>query len=74
MTLYRPTPDDESRKWLIVALLLASTTINYIDRQTVSVLAPFLSREFGCTSCVVPPAAAGQPDLSKKSRTPVDVR
>ena len=27
-------------------LLFASTTINYIDRQTLSVLAPYLKREF----------------------------
>jgi len=33
-------------RWWIAALLLASTTINYIDRQTLSVLAPYLKVEF----------------------------
>ena len=38
---------------LLVALLLGETTINYIDRQVVSVLAPVLRAEF---ERVVPPA------------------
>src|SRR5450755_1737898 len=33
-------------RWWIAALLFASTTINYIDRQTLSVLAPYLKREY----------------------------
>ena len=33
-------------RWGIAALLFASTTINYIDRQTFSVLAPHLQTEF----------------------------
>lgn len=33
-------------RWWIATLLLASTTINYIDRQTLSVLAPYLKIEF----------------------------
>jgi ACS family hexuronate transporter-like MFS transporter len=33
-------------RWWIVILLFASTTINYIDRQTLSVLAPYLKTEF----------------------------
>jgi ACS family hexuronate transporter-like MFS transporter len=33
-------------RWWIVILLFASTTINYIDRQTLSVLAPYLKVEF----------------------------
>jgi ACS family hexuronate transporter-like MFS transporter len=33
-------------RWWIAALLFASTTINYIDRQTLSVLAPYLKRDF----------------------------
>ncbi len=32
--------------WLLVFLLLGSTTINYIDRQSLSVLAPLLREEF----------------------------
>jgi ACS family hexuronate transporter-like MFS transporter len=33
-------------RWSIAALLFASTTINYIDRQTLSVIAPYLKRDF----------------------------
>ena len=33
-------------RWWIAALLFASTTINYLDRQTLSVLAPRLKTEF----------------------------
>jgi sugar phosphate permease len=32
-------------RWWIGGLLFASTTINYIDRQTLSVLAPYLKAE-----------------------------
>lgn len=35
-----------SFRWWIAALLFASTTINYIDRQTLNVLAPYLKRDF----------------------------
>jgi MFS transporter, ACS family, hexuronate transporter len=34
-------------RWWIAALLFASTVINYIDRQTLSVLGPNLKTEFG---------------------------
>src|SRR5215468_2948170 len=34
-------------RWWIAGLLFASTTINYIDRQTLSVLAPYLKHDFG---------------------------
>ena len=37
-------------RWWIAALLFASTTINYIDRQTLSVLAPYLKRDFEWTN------------------------
>jgi MFS transporter, ACS family, hexuronate transporter len=33
-------------RWWIAGLLFASTVINYIDRQTLSVLAPYLKTEF----------------------------
>ena len=33
-------------RWWVAALLFASTTINYIDRQTLSALAPYLKHEF----------------------------
>ena len=37
-------------RWWIGLLLFASTTINYIDRQTLSVLAPYLKRDFTWTN------------------------
>src|SRR5271156_6742092 len=37
-------------RWWIGGLLFASTTINYIDRQTLSVLAPYLKAEFHWTN------------------------
>ena len=37
-------PDDRHR-WIILALLFIATAINFIDRQTLSVLAPTLRRE-----------------------------
>jgi ACS family hexuronate transporter-like MFS transporter len=41
----RPPRTIPSLRWWIVALLFASTVINYIDRQTLSLLAPFLKSE-----------------------------
>jgi ACS family hexuronate transporter-like MFS transporter len=35
-----------SLRWWIGGLLFASTVVNYIDRQTLSVLAPFLKRDY----------------------------
>ena len=37
-------------RWWIGGLLFASTVINYIDRQTISVLAPFLQRDYHWTN------------------------
>ena len=34
-------------RWVICALLFFATTINYLDRQVLSLLAPALSKEFG---------------------------
>ncbi|HUG72101.1 MAG TPA: MFS transporter [Steroidobacteraceae bacterium] len=34
-------------RWRVCAMLLAATTINYIDRQVLGVLAPFLQEEIG---------------------------
>jgi MFS transporter, ACS family, aldohexuronate transporter len=34
-------------RWTILALLFAATTINYLDRQVLGILAPTLQREFG---------------------------
>ena len=33
-------------RWYIGGLLFLSTVINYIDRQTLSVLAPYLKTEY----------------------------
>src|SRR5450759_3073449 len=37
-------------RWWIGGLLFVSTVINYIDRQTLSVLAPFLKTEYHWTN------------------------
>ena len=37
-------------RWYIGGLLFLSTVINYIDRQTLSVLAPYLKTEFSWTN------------------------
>src|SRR5690242_18830590 len=37
-------------RWWIGALLFASTIINYIDRQTLNVLAPYLKAEYHWTN------------------------
>jgi len=37
-------------RWWICGLLFASTVINYIDRQTLSVLAPYLKQDYGWTN------------------------
>ena len=39
-----------SLRWWIAGLLFASTVINYIDRQTLSLLAPFLKLEYHWTN------------------------
>jgi MFS transporter, ACS family, hexuronate transporter len=39
-----------SLRWWIGGILLASTAINYIDRQTLSVLAPFLKEQYHWTN------------------------
>jgi hypothetical protein len=47
----RPIP---SLRWWIGGLLLASTIINYIDRQTLSALAPYLKQEYHWTNTITP--------------------
>jgi ACS family hexuronate transporter-like MFS transporter len=42
--LARPIP---ALRWWIGLLLMASTVINYVDRQTLSVLAPYLKHDYG---------------------------
>src|SRR5437879_5501803 len=43
----RPIP---SLRWWIGGILFASTVINYIDRQTLSILAPYLKQDFHWTN------------------------
>jgi ACS family hexuronate transporter-like MFS transporter len=42
-TAARPLPN---LRWIIAGMLLLATTINYIDRQAISVAAPVISEEF----------------------------
>jgi ACS family hexuronate transporter-like MFS transporter len=45
-----PAPDakpETSYRWTVCALLFFATTINYIDRQVIGILAPTLQRELG---------------------------
>jgi ACS family hexuronate transporter-like MFS transporter len=47
------TPPATSRRpgrWWVAGLLMAATTINYIDRQAIAVAAPTISREFGLSA------------------------
>ena len=37
-------------RWTICALLFFATTVNYLDRQVLSLLAPDLSKQFGWTN------------------------
>ncbi|MGB7844323.1 MAG: MFS transporter [Candidatus Acidiferrum sp.] len=39
-----------SLRWWIAGILFASTVINYIDRQTLSILAPYLKQEYHWTN------------------------
>jgi ACS family hexuronate transporter-like MFS transporter len=41
------SPAGGSYRWTICALLFFATTVNYLDRQVLSLLAPSLSKEFG---------------------------
>ena len=50
--LIAETPADTRRtsfRWTICALLFAATTINYVDRQVIGILAPTLQRDLGWT-------------------------
>ena len=40
-------PAGGNYRWTICALLFFATTVNYLDRQVLSLLAPSLSKEFG---------------------------
>jgi len=43
-------PAISSLRWWIAAMLFVSTAINYIDRQTLSLLAPYFKRDFHWTN------------------------
>src|SRR5947208_16682235 len=45
----KPSPIS-SLRWWIGGLLFASTVINYIDRQTLSALAPYLKQDYHWTN------------------------
>lgn len=45
-----PTRPIVGLRWWIAGLLFASTVINYIDRQTLSILAPFLKTQYHWTN------------------------
>jgi ACS family hexuronate transporter-like MFS transporter len=47
---YAPRLVVPNLRWWVAALLFASTVINYIDRQTLSVLAPYLKSEYHWTN------------------------
>jgi ACS family hexuronate transporter-like MFS transporter len=40
-----PKPPGFGYRWTIVALLFGATTVNYVDRQVIGILAPTLTRE-----------------------------
>lgn len=44
-----PTERASRYRWLVVTLLFTAMVINYVDRQTIGVLKPTLSEEFGWT-------------------------
>ncbi|MDE2134327.1 MAG: MFS transporter [Alphaproteobacteria bacterium] len=44
-----PAPRIGWYRWIICAFLFFATTLNYVDRQTIAVLKPVLSREYGWT-------------------------
>ena len=37
-------------RWWVISLLFLVTVLNYVDRQTLSVLAPFIREEFGMSN------------------------
>ncbi|QDK83907.1 MFS transporter [Spirosoma sp. KCTC 42546] len=42
-------PSSSNYRWIIVGLLFFATTINYLDRQVISLLKPILEKEFSWT-------------------------
>ncbi len=50
VTARKPTYSILSLRWWIAGILFASTAINYIDRQTLSLLAPYLKLQYQWTN------------------------
>jgi MFS transporter, ACS family, hexuronate transporter len=50
MTLKSINEKMSKYRWTICGLLFAATTFNYLDRQVISLLKPFLDTEFGWTN------------------------
>ncbi len=46
-TAATPSPSASNYRWMICGLLFAATTINYVDRQTLSQLKPLLQEKLG---------------------------
>lgn len=45
---HSPSPSKRTKfRWVVCALLLFATAINYIDRQVIGLLKPVLQGEFG---------------------------
>jgi MFS transporter, ACS family, aldohexuronate transporter len=49
-TARKPTYSIPSLRWWIAGILFASTVINYVDRQTLSLLAPYLKLQYQWTN------------------------
>src|SRR5580700_10587307 len=51
-TAWKPTGTHSipSLRWWIAGILFASTVINYVDRQTLSLLAPYLKLQYRWTN------------------------
>jgi ACS family hexuronate transporter-like MFS transporter len=42
-----PVPKSGHYRWMIVVLIFFATTVNYVDRQVIGILAPVLEKEIG---------------------------
>jgi ACS family hexuronate transporter-like MFS transporter len=42
-----PVPKSGHYRWMIIVLIFFATTVNYVDRQVFSILAPLLEKEIG---------------------------
>ena len=44
------TNEPSPRRWMMIAFAFLATAINYLDRQTLSVVAPVLTTQFHMTN------------------------